>query len=123
MPDQCNLKSDPETGVLSGTAGTQTTVQIKNRDGAATFKTVSYNGIEAAKDTTAATFSIAAGEKNLTFVYEGSAAGDQITIVDPCGTVLDAFPCDPGNFQITLTVLGANSEPLVNTAVRTANKP
>jgi|CZKX01.1.fsa_nt_gi hypothetical protein len=105
MPDQCNLKSDPVTGVLSGTAGNKTTVQIKNLNGAATFKTVSYNGTEIAKDTDSATFTIVAGEKNLTFVYEGSAAGDQITIVDPCGTVLDAFPCDPGNFQITLTVL------------------
>jgi hypothetical protein len=102
---KCNLTSDPETGVLSGTAGNQTTIQIKNTSGGdALFKTVFYDQNEIASDTTSATFTIAAGEKDLTFVYEGSAAGDQITIVDPCGTILDAFPSDPGNFEVTLTV-------------------
>jgi len=101
---KCNLKSDPQTGVLSGTAGNQTTVQIQNLNGAATFITISYNDSEIAKDTDSATFTIVAGQNDLSFVYEGSAAGDQITIVDPCGAVLAAFLCDPGNFRITLKV-------------------
>jgi hypothetical protein len=101
---KCNLKRGPVPGVLVGTAGNQTEVQIKNADGAATFMTISYNGTEIAKDTDSATFTIAAGDIDLSFVYEGSAAGDQITIEDPCGAELFAFLCDPGNFRIILTV-------------------
>jgi hypothetical protein len=102
--DNCNLTPDA-VGVLSGTAGNQTTIQIKNLSGGdALFVTVFYNEVEVAKDTASATFTIVAGKKNLTFVYEGSAPGDQLAIVDPCGTLLAAFSSDPGNFQIILTV-------------------
>jgi hypothetical protein len=102
---KCNLTLNPITRVLTGSAGKETTVQIKNLSGGgALFQTISYNGEQIATETDSATFTIVGGLTKLTFVYEGSAAGDQIAIVDPCGNILDAFPSDPGNFSITRTV-------------------
>jgi hypothetical protein len=107
MPDNCNLTADRVTKVLTGTAGKDTTVQINNLDGGnALFVTISYDGNEIAAGKASATFTIKAGDKKLSYVYEGSSAGDQITITDPCDTILDAFPCDPGNFRIDRTVVG-----------------
>jgi hypothetical protein len=107
MPDDCNLTVDLGTKVLTGTAGKDTTVQINNTSGGkALFTTISYNGKVVTNAATSATFTIVAGNQKLSYVYEGSSAGDQITITDPCGTLLDAFPCDPGNFRIERTVVG-----------------
>jgi hypothetical protein len=109
--DNCNLTADITTGDLAGPAGKATTVQINNTSGgAAQFQTISYNGQEIGKAATSATFTIVAGNAKLSYVYEGSSAGDQITITDPCGTTLDAFPSDPGNFRIERTVAGVAAQ-------------
>ena len=107
MPDNCNLTADPITKVLTGTANNKTTVQINNISGGnAQFQTISYDGTEIGKATTSADFTIKLGSKKLAYIYEGSSAGDQITITDPCGTILDAFPSDPGNPSKERTVVG-----------------
>jgi hypothetical protein len=104
--DDCNLTADPITKVLSGRVGRKTTLQINNTSGgAAQFQTISY-GQEIGKATRSVTFTIVAGNASLSYVYEGSSAGDQITITDPCGTILDAFASDPGNFRIERPVVG-----------------
>jgi len=101
--NQCNLT--PDSGVLRGSAGRQTTVQIKDASGDAQFQTISYNGTELATNTASATFTIVSGRNDLNFVYEASAASDQITLEDPCGNLLAALPSDPGNSPITIKVV------------------
>lgn len=95
--DQCNLTSDPVTGVLRGTAGNQTTVQIKDPTGTALFQTIAYGGNKIGSATASVTFKIASGQNDLTYAYTSPVAGDPITIVDPCGNILDSFDSDPGN--------------------------
>jgi hypothetical protein len=101
---QCNLTPDAVGGVVDGTAGNQTTVQIKDSTGKAVFHSISYNKTQIGSDTASVDFTIVAGDKDLTFVYGAPIAGDQINIVDPCGTVLDSFPNNPGSSRVSITV-------------------
>jgi len=108
MPDNCQLTLvSPITKVLTGPSGKDTTIKITNNSGGnAQFQSVTYDGNVVATAATSATFTIGTGDKKLSYVYEGSAAGDDIVITDPCGTQLDSFACDPGNFRIERTVIG-----------------
>jgi hypothetical protein len=94
---QCNLTRDPLTGNLNGASGAQTTVQIQDPSGAATFRSISYDGTQLGKNTSSVSFPLKKGGKALTFVYTAPVPGDLVQLVDPCGTVLDAFPNDLGN--------------------------
>jgi hypothetical protein len=94
--NKCNLKPNPVTG-FSGPANTETTVQIKDPTGRAIFQTIDYDGNNLGKNVTEATFTILAGNHDLTYVYVAPVAGDPIRIVDPCGKVLETFAADPGN--------------------------
>jgi hypothetical protein len=91
---QCNLTRDPFTGDFDGTAGAQTTVQIKDSTGAAKFLSIGYAGQTIGSNTAAASFTIQAGTHPLAYVYAAPVPGDEITVVDPCGTVLDRFNND-----------------------------
>lgn len=88
----CNLRVDFGTGNLVGTEGQQTTVIIKNSSDSALFLSISYNGVSIGSNTKSATFTIAKGGTPLDFVYGAPLPGDLLTLVDPCGTVLDMFP-------------------------------
>lgn len=99
----CNL-TPIKPGLAHGTAGDQTTVQIKDPTGTAQFVKISYKGKEIGTNTSSVSFTIEAGDNPLTYTYAAPVDGDPIDIVDPCGTSLDSFPSDKGNPRVTLTV-------------------
>ena len=94
---QCNLTFDSATGNLDGTAGQQTTVQIKDSSGNAVFQSISYAGTTIGTATASASFTIKAGSNNLTYVYAAPIPGDAMSVSDPCGTRLDVFNNDFAN--------------------------
>jgi hypothetical protein len=87
----CNLKPDLGAGTLVGTSGNTTTVQIQGQNGAAKFLAISYNGSPIGSNTSSASFTIAKGIAALDFTYDVSFPGDLVSLVDPCGTLLDQF--------------------------------
>jgi hypothetical protein len=101
---QCSLTRDPFTGVLSGTSGNQTTVQIQDPSGAAVFQSISYAGSQIGSNTASASFAIKSGNNSLSFLYAAPTPGVTITVADPCGTMLDLFPNDLANPVRVLTV-------------------
>jgi hypothetical protein len=107
MPNNCNLTADFITKAMAGPSQVNTTLVIQNLDGgAALFQTMSYGGQVIGTAATSVTFVIQPGDNKLSYIYEGSAAGHQIAITDPCGKLLDAFPSDPGNPRIQRQVVG-----------------
>jgi hypothetical protein len=94
---QCNLVRDPFTGDLSGTNGAQTTVQIKDSTGAASFQSISYAGQQIGSNVASATFTIKSGTNGLSYVYAAPVPSDSLTLTDPCGNVLDRFDNDLSN--------------------------
>ena len=103
---QCNLTRDPFTGVLSGTSGTQTTVQITDPSGAAVFQSISYAGTQIASNAASASFTIKSGNNFLSYVYAAPTPRAIIKVVDPCGTKIDLFANDLANPARLLTVVG-----------------
>jgi len=88
---QCNLTSDPFTSLLSGPAGAQTTVQIKDSTGNAIFQSISYGGSQIGSNTASASFSIKKGNADLSYVPAAPVPGDALKLTDPCGNILDSF--------------------------------
>jgi hypothetical protein len=94
---QCNLTLDTFTGILSGPAGAQTTVQIQDPTKSATFASISYDGTQIGSNVSSASFTIGAGQKVLSFAYNAPVPGDLVDLVDPCAATLDVFANNPGN--------------------------
>lgn len=93
----CSLTRELATGNWLGVSGAEATINIKDPTGAALFLSISYDGKSLGDHTSSATFKLQKGAKGLTFVYAAPKPGDLVKLVDPCGTVLDAFKNDLGN--------------------------
>ena len=104
---QCNLQADVFTGFLNGNTGDSTTVQIKDSTGAAVFQSISYAESQIGSNTASATFTVKKGGNPLTFVYAAPVPGDMLSLVDPCGNVLDRFPNDLSTPSRARQVIGA----------------
>jgi hypothetical protein len=72
-------------------------VNIEDPTASALFLSISYNGAQIGANTNTASFTIVEGRTPLTFVFAAPVPGDTTRIVDPCGTVLDAFPNNLGD--------------------------
>jgi hypothetical protein len=92
-----SMTFNPLTGDLNGTAGLRTTIRINDSIGGAVFLHVHYAGVQITSNAASATFTIKAGSNLLSFVYEAPVPGDNLTLTDAGGALLDSFPNDPSN--------------------------
>ena len=95
--NECNLTLDTFTGLLAGTTGLQTTVQITDPNKSAVFVSISYAGTQIGSNVSSASFTIKSGLNDLSFAYDAPVPGDLVNLVDPCGATLDIFANNPGN--------------------------